>query len=304
MIEKSISVYKITNIINDYVYFGKSVDVKQRWWGHCYQARKGGGFYFHSAIRKYGPSNFKVTVVECNLTNDAASNLERLLIVTAKKDKKQGCYNIAKGGDGGHTMTKEQLESQYAIKPEQYDEYRQLFDEGLTVNQIAEKFGVSYNASRSCADRLGLSFTERRIQKSIERAKRLEELKLLPKKRKPRSEYKKPVYSDEYRRQKSELLKKLNRERGISEATKQDVLQLYHEQDMTAQEVADKLCISKGSVRATVNVAYAEMDPDEAAAKKKRHGSAVRRGSRNSNFGKYGKRGPYCKKRILDEVDK
>lgn len=74
---------------------------------------------------------------------------------------------MAEGGDGGLTMTPDQLEAQYVIKASQYDEFRKYFNQGWTIEQLGKHFGASYNAVKSCARRLELSFSSRRFQRTL-----------------------------------------------------------------------------------------------------------------------------------------
>lgn len=285
--------YKVSHKTNGKVYVGKSIDPIERWSAHQYNASRGCGFLFHRAIRKHGFDAFELSVVGGPYTNDVASSLERRLISEVPK---RLSYNVAEGGDGGRTMTQEQLDSQYAIKTEQRDEFVSLFDGGMTTQDMANHLGVSANAIRSCAKRLGLSFAVRRRMNALKKRS----MKCTRRTQKKRG----PVTwtdDDPRRQQKSELMIRLNKTRGVSDHMKDVILRLYFERHMTAQEVADTLEVSKGSVRATVNRAYSLMDEAEKKVKKKEHGSKVRTGSRNSNFGSRRSRVPSSQEQaILD----
>lgn len=53
-------IYKITNLINNHIYIGQSVDIKRRFREH-----KGGGILVvDKAIKKYGVENFSFEVLE------------------------------------------------------------------------------------------------------------------------------------------------------------------------------------------------------------------------------------------------
>lgn len=83
--------------------------------------------------------------------------------------------------------------------------------------------------------------------------------------------------------ERAERRAKANRARGLPEDTQKEVLRLYNNEHLTAQEVALRLHISKGSVRATVNRWYTSLNHEERARMKHAHGSAVRSGARNPN---------------------
>lgn len=62
-----IGIYKITNQINHRVYIGQSVNIKQRWRKHKYDAQtcnKNYDYPLYKAFRKYGIENFKFEIVE------------------------------------------------------------------------------------------------------------------------------------------------------------------------------------------------------------------------------------------------
>ena len=55
-------IYKITNIINNKVYIGQTVNtIKQRWNKHCHS---NGCRSLYNAILKYGKENFNIEIIE------------------------------------------------------------------------------------------------------------------------------------------------------------------------------------------------------------------------------------------------
>lgn len=100
-----IDIYKITNKINKTPYIGQSPDVYRRWKMHCYRAKKEKPkLFFHCAIKKYKPENFKVETLGFCLSKRAANIAEKALIEYWRS--KGLVYNIADGGDGGATRPK------------------------------------------------------------------------------------------------------------------------------------------------------------------------------------------------------
>lgn len=277
---KDTFVYKLINNVNNKSYIGKSIHPNDRWLGHQYAAKIGKGFILHRAIRKYGSDIFELVILGGPYSNAEASDIERKLI---RESSPELSYNIAEGGDGGKTMTKEQLDAQYAIKLNQYDEFISLFNDGKTIIQIKEYFNVSSNAVRSCAVRLNLSFKERR---KLNATKKVVKKSIIPKK----SSKIQWTETDPRRIQKSILMTNLNKSRGVSEEIKTKIVKMYFDKHMIAQEVADILEITKGSVRATVNAAYANMSDEERKLRKSIHGSKVRKGIRNTSHQTWKKR--------------
>ena len=74
---------------------------KKRKWDHIYLANSGKGYYFHSAIRKYGFKNFKYEVLAYTASFESAKLLEVAFIKEYKSQDREYGYNVTKGGDSG-----------------------------------------------------------------------------------------------------------------------------------------------------------------------------------------------------------
>lgn len=96
------SIYKITNIITQKSYIGKSHDANARFRTHISEAnRKVYDNYFHRSIRKYGSDKFILEIIESNIDDeDIAYEKERLLIKKYNTLLPNG-YNSNLGGKGG-----------------------------------------------------------------------------------------------------------------------------------------------------------------------------------------------------------
>ena len=95
-------IYKVTNIKNGKVYIGKTMDtVQKRWREHCedYKKDRCEKRPLYSAMKKYGPDNFTVEVVE-SCDESALSDRERFWIEYYSSFKNG--YNATVGGDGRH----------------------------------------------------------------------------------------------------------------------------------------------------------------------------------------------------------
>ena len=91
------SIYCVTNVISGKFYIGQTWYTPTiRWSVHCSDAKKRARSYFHKAIRKYGPSSFRIEVLS---TADNQPDLNRLetawIVVTGAH--RHG-YNLSLGG--------------------------------------------------------------------------------------------------------------------------------------------------------------------------------------------------------------
>jgi group I intron endonuclease len=93
-------IYKVTNIVNGKMYIGQTVyDLKKRKGQHLYSVKSyKDNFYFHRAIRKYGPDNFKWKIIhEC----DNINFLDRFeIFYIGYYDTYNNGYNLTLGGGG------------------------------------------------------------------------------------------------------------------------------------------------------------------------------------------------------------
>lgn len=110
MEEKTWTVYCHTNKANGKMYIGitSKENQKRRWLG-------GSGYklcpYFYAAIKKYGWDGFTHEVLETGLTEEEASEAERLYIDFYDTDKKYKGYNIQPGGISSGGMSEDGKES-------------------------------------------------------------------------------------------------------------------------------------------------------------------------------------------------
>lgn len=101
-----IGIYKITNIINNKVYIGKSTNIERRWKEHIRHSKD--EFTkekppIHKAINKYGLESFIFEIVEeCEV--DFLNEREMFYIKFYNSRNKKKGYNITEGGDGGPVM--------------------------------------------------------------------------------------------------------------------------------------------------------------------------------------------------------
>ena len=120
-----IGIYKITNIINQKCYIGKSIDIERRWQEHkTNYLRKNTKEYncvIYRAFRKYGIENFTFEVIEeCSL--NCLSEKEQYWIHIY--DSKKHGYNMTDGGEGKITIDREKV--------------KELWDNGMSVGEIKD----------------------------------------------------------------------------------------------------------------------------------------------------------------------
>ncbi|MBQ1271702.1 MAG: GIY-YIG nuclease family protein [Clostridia bacterium] len=115
-------IYKITNVINDKVYVGKTLDtIEKRWKEHCrdYKKERCEKRPLYDAMTKYGIENFKISLLE--EVSESEINEKEIYWIETLGSFKYG-YNATKGGDGKH----------YA----DYDLIYHLFNEGKNNLEI------------------------------------------------------------------------------------------------------------------------------------------------------------------------
>lgn len=63
---KICGIYKITNLVNNKVYIGQSIDVESRFYAHLYMLRNQVHYNSHlqNTWDKYGENNFKFEIIE------------------------------------------------------------------------------------------------------------------------------------------------------------------------------------------------------------------------------------------------
>jgi len=109
-------VYAHINTINGKIYIGisKRKNPNERW-------KNGKGYnynwHFNKAIEKYGWDKFDHEIIASNLTENEASNMEKILIEQLKTFDRNYGYNFAEGGYNNRGL-KGKNNPFYGIKPE------------------------------------------------------------------------------------------------------------------------------------------------------------------------------------------
>lgn len=114
-------IYKHTNILNNKVYIGKTIQKLTR------RVRNGKGyrscFHFNAAINKYGWSNFKTEILICSLNIDYLQELEADFIKMYKADNPEFGYNLVQV-DKGFNRFPDSIKQKISNKRKEY--YKKL----------------------------------------------------------------------------------------------------------------------------------------------------------------------------------
>jgi group I intron endonuclease len=90
-------IYKITNIITEHSYVGKTEkSIQERFRRHISNS-KNGNTHLYKAFRKYGIDSFRIEVLE-EVLNENIDDRERYHIASINPH-----YNMTEGGEGGYT---------------------------------------------------------------------------------------------------------------------------------------------------------------------------------------------------------
>ena len=134
--EDRYSVYKIVNTINGKVYIGQTINtIEKRFKEHLHRARYESNIVrpLYNAIRKYGEENFKIYMIETNLTKIEANEKEKYWIKKYDSFGEHG-YNATDGGDDGSYNAKYVLQ----IEPETYriiNKFRSTHEAGRYIGK-------------------------------------------------------------------------------------------------------------------------------------------------------------------------
>lgn len=137
-------IYKITNLINNKVYIGKTNNSERRWKDHQRLAflvdNKEYNKILYQAIRKYGLNNFKFEIIEEILDYNISSEREQYWI--NYYDSYNKGYNETLGEDGGsqkgHCLG--ELNGRAKLTQEDVIFIRKKYSEGISRNECYQFF--------------------------------------------------------------------------------------------------------------------------------------------------------------------
>ena len=103
-------IYKVTNILNNKIYIGKTKFTltrrKKEHYKEAFGARQSKQ-YFHRTLRKYGKLNFKWTILGYCNSEDQLNEAEIICIEFFKSNNRVYGYNMTAGGEGLSNPSKE-----------------------------------------------------------------------------------------------------------------------------------------------------------------------------------------------------
>lgn len=91
-------IYMIINKVNNKKYIGLTINpIQKRFYAHKNTALNGGGYYLHSAMRKYGVDNFSIKIIDTAENISVLKEKEKYYI--QKYNTFLNGYNLTKGGE-------------------------------------------------------------------------------------------------------------------------------------------------------------------------------------------------------------
>lgn len=158
------AIYKITNLVNNKVYIGKTIrNTKTRWQEHIQYSKLINRYDtpLYRAIRKYNIENFSFEILEDNIKSlEELNQKEKDYIIKYNSTSHESGYNVAFGGDGGRVSSK--LTEQQVFK---IIEILSDINNLQSFGEIGESFGVSGSVIRSINQ--GISWYQSNIEYPI-----------------------------------------------------------------------------------------------------------------------------------------
>lgn len=95
---KKYFIYKITNISNNKIYIGQSIDPNERWKRHINLSKTNPIQYIHRAMNKHGIENFAFEIITSYETKEEVNDAEANYIKEYRTLNNEFGYNIKPGG--------------------------------------------------------------------------------------------------------------------------------------------------------------------------------------------------------------
>lgn len=155
MKNKKYIVYKITNKITGRVYIGQTTEsIEKRWQRHKgYQSND--GTYFHNAIKKYGPENFIVEIIDEAKDQQELNDLEFFYI----NKYKDNCYNTKFENKkcGGDTLSYNKNLNKIKLKLSNGKKYEKNPNaKKIIMINIIDNTNEYFNSMKECQDKYNI----------------------------------------------------------------------------------------------------------------------------------------------------
>lgn len=185
-------IYKITNIVNNKVYIGQSIDVEKRIQQHKYglNNNKGHNAHFQNAWNKYGENNFKFEIIEKVEDASKLNELEIEYISEYNSTNPDYGYNWQSGGDNyscrqefRDNISKRMRGKYSTLRNEDVLDIKLLLCCGINKDEICSEYNLRKNTLNGIIN--GNSFNyilpeaKEIIKKNNEQAKELKEKSIL-----------------------------------------------------------------------------------------------------------------------------
>lgn len=159
-------IYKITNILNQKSYIGKTIRDPEIRWNEHKQDNKHPNLPLQRAFKKYGIDSFSFEIIE-EVKEELLDEREKYYIKKFNTYK-QG-YNATLGGEGGvtHTLPKEEIEKILT-----------LWKQKCTISQISKITGHSFFAIQNHIKKTGITNEQYKKQIKLNKNKALKNIKL------------------------------------------------------------------------------------------------------------------------------
>jgi group I intron endonuclease len=168
-------VYKIENKTNGKVYIGKTKrSFQKRWKGHCFDAKAGSDRYFCRAIRKYGEDGFRKIVIMDVPDNSEANWWEKFWIAFYNATNPDFGYNKTEGGDGTAGIETSEKKRQSTIarnKSRKWDDDARSRQRAAWTPEMRQEMSVKLTGKKRTLEtcaRLSAMWTQQKREKLAE----------------------------------------------------------------------------------------------------------------------------------------
>lgn len=178
-------VYKIVNKVDNKIYIGQSIfDVETRWKKHLeYALKRNGDGYLQRAIRVHGQENFIIETIDYASSKEHLDFLEKFHINAFDALNPEIGYNQTWQSYRSEEKTKSASEKQLGELNHYYredlvpEELKKLYESGMTLSQIAQKFDTTHHTIAVRLRSIGASIKEQPGQKDLPDSEIIEEYK-------------------------------------------------------------------------------------------------------------------------------